>query len=136
MKEFIKALIIKEPWITMILNGIKIWEIRKYDTRTRGYIGLVHKKELKGFVELVGTKKMKLKELEREKLMHRVNKSFLKKYAEGRKELYVWILRNPIKLEKPIRIEYPSGRKVWVRIYKNELKEKVNKKILEKIFGS
>lgn len=134
LKEYVKALIIKEPWASLILNGVKVWEIRKYETNTRGYIGLVNKKQLKGFVELFKVKKMKIKDLEREKLMHRVNKSFLKKYAEGRKELYVWMLRNPIKLEKPIKINYPSGRKVWARVYRKDVEGKIPKKIFEKVF--
>lgn len=39
--NFESALIIREPWITKILNGEKTWEMRSKPTSKRGWIGLV-----------------------------------------------------------------------------------------------
>ena len=39
--NFASALIIREPWITKILNGEKTWEMRSKPTSKRGWIGLV-----------------------------------------------------------------------------------------------
>ena len=38
-----KGLIIREPWISMILSGTKIWEMRSRQTPYRGYVGLIRK---------------------------------------------------------------------------------------------
>ena len=38
-----KGLIIREPWIGMILAGRKTWEMRSRQTPYRGRIGLIRK---------------------------------------------------------------------------------------------
>jgi hypothetical protein len=38
-----KGLIIKEPWISLILSRKKTWELRSRDTRVRGRIALIRK---------------------------------------------------------------------------------------------
>lgn len=51
------GLIIAEPWIGLILEGRKTWEMRSRDTPVRGQIGLIRKgsKSVVGVAELVGT---------------------------------------------------------------------------------
>ena len=52
-----KGLIIKEPWISLILSGKKTWELRSRDTRVRGRIALIRKGSgtVLGSAELTGT---------------------------------------------------------------------------------
>jgi ASCH domain len=38
-----KALIIRDPWIGLILTGRKTWELRASPTKIRGRIGLIRK---------------------------------------------------------------------------------------------
>lgn len=38
-----KGLIIREPWISYILSGTKIWEMRSRQTLYRGRVGLIRK---------------------------------------------------------------------------------------------
>ena len=37
-----KALIVREPWIDLILDGHKTWELRTQPTSIRGRIALIH----------------------------------------------------------------------------------------------
>lgn len=41
MEESLKAIVIKQPWINLILGGKKTWEIRSRTVHTRGVIGLI-----------------------------------------------------------------------------------------------
>jgi hypothetical protein len=41
MNEPLRALLIRRPWIDMILDGQKTWEIRGARTSVRGRIGLI-----------------------------------------------------------------------------------------------
>jgi hypothetical protein len=52
-----KGLIIKEPWISLILSRKKTRELRSRDTRVRGRIALIRKGSgtVIGVAELVGT---------------------------------------------------------------------------------
>lgn len=44
MSEGIRsALIIREPWIDLVLSGQKSWELRSRSTEKRGLIGLIRK---------------------------------------------------------------------------------------------
>ena len=38
-----KGLVIREPWVSMILDGAKTWEMRSKATRYRGWVGLIRK---------------------------------------------------------------------------------------------
>src|SRR5438876_7688725 len=51
----VKALIIDEPWISMIVSGQKTWEMRSRNTQVRGRIGLIRKgsKTVIGLADLV-----------------------------------------------------------------------------------
>ena len=40
-KFLLKGLILKEPWIDLILTGEKVWEIRGSNTKIRGTIALI-----------------------------------------------------------------------------------------------
>src|SRR5438552_15192109 len=67
-----KGLIIREPWISLILSRKKTWELRSRDTRVRGRIALIQKGSgtVVGVAELVGT----LPKLSRSKLISNVKK--------------------------------------------------------------
>lgn len=51
-----RALIIREPWIELILSGRKTWEIRGTATSVRGRIGLIRARSglIVGTPEFVG----------------------------------------------------------------------------------
>ena len=115
MKEEIWALIIKRPFINLILEGKKTWELRKSNTKIRGLIALISKGKLYGFVNLTNTFRIKVSELKAFEHMHRAGR-ILKRYAGGREELYVWVLSSPLRLPKPIKVTYPRGVRMWTKL--------------------
>jgi hypothetical protein len=50
-----KGLVIREPWIDMILDGAKTWELRTQRTTVRGEIALIRKGtgQIEGVAHLV-----------------------------------------------------------------------------------
>ena len=112
----VKGLIVREPYATMIIQGVKKWEIRNKRTRTRGKIAIITKKRIIGFVELVGIKgPFTVNELIEFYEYHRADPFELKRVSRG-KLLYAWELDNPIKLREPIQIKFPRGPVTWVNI--------------------
>jgi len=45
--KIVKALIIADPWIDLILDGRKTWEMRSRNTGHRGWFGLIRKAQAK-----------------------------------------------------------------------------------------
>ena len=110
------ALIVREPYASYIVSGIKTWEIRRYRPRHRGRIGIVSKEGLLGTVELVTVHgPFTVEELLHKEHWerHRADETFLRKYARG-EPLYVWELRAPHRFPKPIPIVRPRGPVVWL----------------------
>ena len=111
-----KGLIIKEPWISLILSRKKTWELRSRDTRVRGRIALIRKGSgtVVGVAELVGT----LPKLSRSRLISNV-----KKHRTPRREFHgdlkhttAWVLRRAARLNKPVAYRHPSGAVIWVNL--------------------
>lgn len=114
-----KALIIDEPWISLILQGRKVWEMRKTACHYRGPIALIRK----GSGLVVGTANLidSLPALDT-----------LATYAEAeprhqippqRQQLAFsdgwrrpWVLRDARALSKPVRYRHPSGAVIWVNL--------------------
>ena len=115
-KGYIRGLIVREPYASMLARGDKVWEIRRYNTRVRGVVAFLYRGHLYGFGELVGVVKVSLEELEKYGEKHKAPVELLNKYARGRKSLYAWIFKNPIPLPKPVKISYPRGSQVWTYI--------------------
>lgn len=121
----IRALIIKEEYINLILSGKKTWEIRKFNTNIRGPIALISRGYLYGFVYLKNTFRINRESLKKYRDKHGVSPEFIDNYADGREELYVWVLENPLRLDKPLKISYAKGVQVWAHISLEEILEKI-----------
>jgi len=113
----IRGLIVRWPYVEMLANGTKKWELRKCNTKFRGVVALVSRGMLYGFAELTASFKMNVAKLKRYEHMHRAS-DILDYYAGGRDSLYVWVFKHPIKLPSPIKVRYPRGAMIWV--YLNE----------------
>ena len=117
-----KALTIKQPWASLIINGHKTYELRSWKTTYRGKI-LIHtskqeeKKEIKRFENynldyinsaIIGeaeiTDCIKIDEAFYEKL-NKLNKEIYK--IDNYENLYAWKLENIKKYEVPI---YTKGK--------------------------
>lgn len=111
-----KALIIKKPWIDLILSGQKTWEMRSRKTHFSGWIGLIEQGSGlivgKAFLTC-GTRKPSDQELIENHSKHLVNDmALLKKWC------YSWELEKAERFENPIGYKHPNGAVTWVKIVK------------------
>lgn len=109
-----KGLIIKQPWIDLILEGRKVWEIRGSNTKIRGRIALIQSgtKTVVGYADLVDCIPVSQEEYPLRKDKHCIDDCSVFPY----KYVYAWVLRNPVRIKKPIPYEHKLGTIIWVNL--------------------
>lgn len=110
-----RALIVRQPWIDLILSGKKTWEMRSKPTKVRGLIGLIEQGTglIVGECNIVESDSIKLSTIEYglHYDYHRVGDSgLLDKWC------YAWVLESAKRYDNPITYSHPKGAVVWVRI--------------------
>lgn len=112
-----KGLIIDEPWIDLILQGKKTWEMRATSTNQRGWFALIRK----GSGTVIGAAFLDRVSgpYEDEALLnaidcHRVPESHFTK--KGYNWRYAWHLSNIKPLPEPVRYRHKSGAVIWVKL--------------------
>lgn len=120
----LSAIPIREPWIDMILEGEKTWEIRSKFTKKIGPVGLIRA----GSKTVVGTAILAdVVELtadlayENQDLM---GMYVTRKTARDFVGYYAWVLKDVVKLKKPVPYVH-SSQVIWVT-----LDEATTKKVL------
>lgn len=111
-----KGLIIKSPWIDLILDNKKIWEIRSSNTNIRGKIGLIKSgtKKIFGTAELIDCIEIATESITNYFNYHQIPKD---KYKEiNYKKTYAWVFSNPKRLNVPIDYNHKQGCIIWVNI--------------------
>jgi hypothetical protein len=111
-----KGLVVDEPWVSMIIAGEKIWEMRSRNTQVRGRIALIKKgsKTVVGVADLVGTlPKLSRAELKANVDKHRVSESYI---GEDFKHSTAWVLERAQPLREPVRYRHPAGAVIWVNL--------------------
>lgn len=111
------GLIIAEPWISMILSGQKVWEMRSQHTKKRERIALIKKGSghIVGFAELydsVGP--LDQHEIKDSIRYHHVPDEMV--MDTDYKWVYAWKLRAVKVLQTPIAYRHKSGAVVWVAL--------------------
>lgn len=109
-----KGLIIKDPWITKILNGDKVWEIRGSNTKQRGIISLIKSGTglILGTVELVNTHRLAKLDL----YLH-YNNHQIPNYDEiDYHHIWAWEMAHPHWYETPVPYKHPQGAVIWVNL--------------------
>ncbi|WP_457548996.1 ASCH domain-containing protein [Archaeoglobus sp.] len=110
------GLIVKEPYASMIVKGLKVWEIRKRRTNIRGEIYIISRGFVIGKVSIVDVLgPFTVEELLKYEEKHRVDYNFLKEYA-GNSKLYAWVLKGAKKFDRPLKVKVPKGAQIWVRL--------------------
>ena len=89
-----RALIVKDPYATWIVEGKKTKEYRTQSTNIRERIGIIKAgtKTIIGEVDLVGD---------------------MVDFNYGG---FAWLLKNPLKYKIPKPYKHPRGAQIWVRI--------------------
>lgn len=108
-----KGLIIKSPWVEMILDGLKPWEIRGSYSHVRGKVALIRSgsKSVVGYANMTGCLGPFTKE-EFAKYQGKHHAVGFTKY----KKIYAWVLEDVEKLETPIPYKHPQGAIIWVNL--------------------
>lgn len=121
-----KALIIKQPWIDLILAGKKTIEIRGSKTNIRGQIALI----ASGTGQVIGTCHVEnsINLLEYDNIAEIVTKSCVdeKTLMEFYKKPNGWVLSNAKRLSTPIKYKHPMGAIIWVTLEDSVVYEIMN----------
>lgn len=114
----VTGLVIKSPWIDLILRGEKTWEVRTRQTAARGRVALIRSKS--GLI--VGTCRivdclgpLSMDEMLASQDRHRVPPELLAEYCRPG-QTYVWVIADARPLDPPIPYRHPSGAVIWVRL--------------------
>jgi ASCH domain len=106
-----RALVIDQPWVGLIADGAKVWEMRTRPTKVRGWIGLIEK----GTGTIIGVAYLKdsLPALQRAKHQlhyrkHRTRPEPGQKTYTG-KYLFPWVMAKAFRLPKPVPYKHLSG---------------------------
>jgi hypothetical protein len=114
------GLIIDEPYISMILEGRKTWEMRSQRTGKRERIGLIKKgsSAVFGSIEVFDCDgPMSIEELKSTSEFHGITKQQIEMGLLD-KWNYAWKLRDVKKFDVPIPYKHPSGAVTWVDLHK------------------
>ncbi|EGQ9240000.1 ASCH domain-containing protein [Vibrio vulnificus] len=113
--EIRKGLIVDQPWIDLILDGQKCWEMRSYATHFRGDFALIQK----GTGHIVGLSTLidSLAPLSTNELV--VNSEKHRVDYQAQPELIKWntpwVLDNSRRIE-PVPYKHKQGAVIWVNL--------------------
>ena len=125
----LRALLIRHPWIDLILDGKKCWEIRGSATTVRGTIGLVPSGSgtIVGVCDLVNC----IGPLTAEQFRKNASKAGIRP-SEAKlgwyRQTYAWVMAKPRRLSRPVPYRHPPGAVIWVR-----LDDRVERRILKQL---
>lgn len=113
-----KGLVIRHPWIDLILSGRKTWEMRSKPTSIRGEIALIRAGSglVCGVATLVDClPPLSLEELRATTSFHAIPDSELEEAYKGGWNT-PWVLQDVNRLDPPVPYEHPPGAVVWVNL--------------------
>ena len=132
MAEITTGLFIKSPWIDLILDGKKTWELRSKKTGKRERIALVESgsRLIKGTCEIVRVRGALRKATLLEHLdKHQVPRERIEA-GLGRNHVYAWVMADPIWLDDPPVVPYLRGPVVWIDLTRwPEIIEAINRRV-------
>ena len=106
---------VKEPWVGMILDGKKTWEIRGSATAKRGKIHLAASGGggvLVGQCQLVDCYSVGRSELADNVTKHRIKDLARVPY----KKPHAWVLEKATRYSSPFTYKHPQGAITWVAL--------------------
>lgn len=116
--NFQSALIIREPWISKILNGEKTWEMRSKPTSKRGWIGLVARggNHVLGAARLVDSRlPLTRKTYSAFEAQHAIPPDLLDEVMENN-WVFPWVLADVVRFEVPVPYETRPGAVQFVTL--------------------
>jgi hypothetical protein len=117
-RKITRGLIIREPWVGMILDGQKDWEMRTSATKIRGPIALI----AAGSGKIIGTADLcdvqgpfSHAQMAFNQARHRIPAEEIGK-GEGARWNTAWVMKDAQRLDTPVPYEHPSGAVIWVAL--------------------
>jgi len=117
MKDFDTALIIREPWIELILSGQKTWEMHYRYIKIRGRIGLI--KQGTGLVVGSATIHDCLTRKSFDQLIINFDKHQVPydgKWDTYKKWRFPLVLKDVIRFSHPIKYDHKQGAQSWIKV--------------------
>ncbi len=113
-----RALIVKKPWIDLILSGEKTWEMRSRTTNIRGEIGLIESGSglIVGSCEIADCFDAAYVPIDENHFNETKHLHRIESYEKAGKWLCPWKLENAIRFDEPIPYKHPQGAVTWVKL--------------------
>lgn len=118
LQAITRALVIDEPWIGLILEGRKTWEMRSKPTSIRGPFGLIRKGSgrIVGTASLVGCgASLDAAGLCAAADRHGMPEGQIQDATRNRWTV-PWQLEDVRAFRAPVRYQHPSGAVTWVKL--------------------
>ena len=112
-----RALIIKEPWASLVVSGKKTMELRSRKTTKVGqeiYIAKAGTKTLIGRVTIEKCVQLTVADYINLQGKHLARELY--KNSFNNKKIYGWYLKDAVQFDKPIPYNHPQGAQMWVII--------------------
>ena len=121
MRVFEKAIFIDEPWVSQVLGGDKVWEMRSKLTRHRGPIAIIRKGsgQVMGTASLINSlPALSRPEFAKHEAEHRIS-ALAQEDAFHRGWRFAWVLAEARALPRPVPYRHRHGQVIWVRLDAN-----------------
>ena len=108
-------LLIKSPWLELILSKRKTWEVRGSRTEKRGliHLGLSGSGgEIHGRARVTDCRLLTREELRKHKDKHCIKDIDSVGYAR----LYAWVLSDTVRYRKPLHHRHKQGAIIWCKL--------------------
>ena len=108
-------LLIKNPWLQLILRKRKTWEIRGSSTRKRGliHLGLSGSGgEIHGRARVTDCRLLTREELRKHKDKHCIEDIDSVRYAK----IYAWVFSDVFRYKKPLQHSHKQGAIIWCKL--------------------
>lgn len=112
-----RALLVRDPWAGLIVDGLKVWELRGSRTSVRGRIAIARS----GSGTLIGSATLvdvigpiPEVELPRDFARHWVKPD--RAAQVGYERVFAWVMSDAVRYSEPIRYTHPPGAVIWVKL--------------------
>ena len=113
------ALLVREPWVSLLCQGTKTWELRGSRTLKLGRVALVASGTggwVVGGATLVGCHgPLSATQLAAAEALHCVPGGGATSFRRY-KEIFAWEFAHASRAEAPLRYEHPAGAVIWVNL--------------------
>ena len=118
VRDRMRGLLIEQPHLVNILNGLKTVRIGTGNTKIRGHVALCYKSHIHGFAKIVDSYQVPRTQLltPNWEKKHRAIQFLLNGPYANRKVLWIWELSHIEKLKYPIPYTHPKRARIWVNV--------------------